>query len=77
MSILTNREYECVTVELGAIQKKFRFPLGDLWKSDNDEVYFALQDIGDRVLDLRVGDSLYFQPIRDDDKTKAILIRIK
>lgn len=34
------------------------------------EVYFALQDELDLILDLRQGESMYFQPNRDDSKSK-------
>ena len=60
------------------IQDTFTWSLNDLLSEDNDyETAFALQDILDEVLDLRFGDALYFQPNRDNQKTKGIIVRVK
>jgi hypothetical protein len=42
---------------------------------DTPEFIYALHDIGDKVLDLKVGDHLFFQPNRDIPETFAIIIR--
>ncbi len=46
-------------------------------KEDPDELYNALAEIIDEVLDLKQGESMYFQPNRDDNKSKGIITRIK
>ena len=57
----------------------------DCWKitlqeildpTDDREVVYALQEIIDDILDLPAGDSMYFQPNRDDDGTKGIIRRM-
>jgi hypothetical protein len=47
--------------------------------SNNDnlpEYEYAMKDIADMVLDLRVHESIYFQPNRDDKASKGIIYRM-
>jgi hypothetical protein len=37
----------------------------------------AIEDIFDEVLDLRLGESMYFQPDRDNESSKGIIARTK
>lgn len=41
------------------------------------EYIYALQDIADEVLDLKTGESMVFQPNRDDPNSKGIILRIE
>jgi hypothetical protein len=59
-------------------QENERFHISYMLQPDNEdtpEYIYALQDIGDKVLDLKVGDHLFFQPNRDIPETFAIIIR--
>jgi hypothetical protein len=40
------------------------------------EYTYAIQEIEKDVMALRVGESMYFQPCRDDKTSKAIILRI-
>lgn len=40
------------------------------------ELFYAIQDIIDEVLDLKVEESMYFQPNRDDKNSKGIIRRV-
>lgn len=43
---------------------------------ENDYEYiYALYDVIDEILDLKNGESLYFQPIRDNKDSKGIITR--
>ena len=44
---------------------------------DDVEVYYALQDIFDKVLDLAKCESMYFQPNRDNKDSKGIITRVR
>lgn len=47
--------------------------------SNNDNLYeweYSMKDIADTVLDLKLGESMYFQPNRDDKTSKGIIFRI-
>lgn len=74
----SKRKYQIATIEAYEFQEKQSLTIYDLCSKDDDsdtEVKYALQDIGDKVLDMKIGDSLYFQPNRDDKKTKGIILR--
>ena len=40
------------------------------------EYVYALMEHEKELLSLQVGQSMYFQPVRDDNTTKAIVIRV-
>lgn len=43
----------------------------------NYEYFYAMHDIVDKILDLKAGESMYFQPNRDDKTSKGIITRTK
>ena len=44
----------------------------------NDYEYiYALRDIINEVLDLKIGESMYFQPNRDNADSKGIILRVE
>lgn len=84
---LSNREYLFIMVEQGD-KVEVVITLDDLLQVDEDkndyEYIYAIQDDIDYVLDLHVGQSIYFSPDRNYsvsgvkvDEPKGILIRIK
>ena len=77
----SKRSFRIVATDGGktnSIGEPFSWSLDELLSEDNDfEVVYALQDIIDVILDLQLGDAMYFQPNRDDSKSKAIIVRIK
>lgn len=79
MTLNSKRRYKIAIQEGDAIYKD-EFPVTRLSISirgdDDAEYIYALQDRMDEVLDLRRGESMYFQPIRDNNSTKGIIVRI-
>lgn len=80
ITINSTRKYELAIVEPGSqsilcyveMLKAIAVP-----DPDNDtEVNCALNDILDKVLDLRIGQAMYFQPNRDNKEAKGIIMRI-
>jgi hypothetical protein len=53
--------------------------ISELLDPDNNlETVYALQELGlDDVLDMKVGESMYFRPNRDNIHSKAIIFRMK
>lgn len=78
--MFSNREYKiivCSSVNVAeasvSIDSLLHVP------SNNDNLFeweYALKDIADTVLDLKLGESMYFQPNRDDKTSKGIIFRI-
>jgi hypothetical protein len=77
MKINSGREYQIVYMEYGTegIQPVFNMTLNEILSSDF-ELCYALSEMLDKVLDLAVYQSIYFQPHRDVGQSKAILLRI-
>ena len=46
-------------------------------EDEETEMDYAIQDRMDELLDMRKGDSIFFQFHRDDDSQKGIVIRTK
>jgi len=46
-------------------------------EDEETEMDYAIQDRMDELLDMREGDSIFFQFHRDEDSQKGIVIRIK
>ena len=44
--------------------------------SSVDEYFFAMQECIDSILDLKLNESMYFRPNRDDKNSKGIIMRI-
>jgi len=78
----SKRKYEVTIVENGIMNVKGIKIDAILTSDDNDpddegyEFEYALQEIIDEVLDLEQGDSLYFQPNRDGNDSKGIILRV-
>jgi hypothetical protein len=79
MAFLSKRRYKFTYVHDGAFYTD-EFTLEYLFSKDRDdteEMLFALQDVGDQVLDLKQYESMYVSAIRDNaEATKGILVRI-
>ena len=58
---------------------EIEFNLYDLLKVNeySSEVFYSVQDKTDEILDLKNGESLYFQANRDNENDKGIILRIK
>jgi len=41
------------------------------------ETIYSMQEIIDEILDLKIKESIYFQPNRDDSKSKGIITRMR
>ena len=52
------------------------YDLEDLSNDDGSEILYALQEIIDEILDLKRGESMYFQPNRDNKESKGVIVRI-
>ena len=80
MSALSNREYKVIAVE-SAESYEVELTFNDILNLDDPddtlELIYAIQEVGDKVLDLKVNESMYFQPYRDMKESKGIIIRIK
>lgn len=46
-------------------------------KDNLPEWIYAMQDISDNILDLKLGESMLFQPSRDDKTSKGIIYRCR
>lgn len=83
MSAISNRIFQIVIVEPGTkgyVFTKEHITFDQLFHNKDKnpfEFIFALQEIADAVLDLKENESMYFQPNRDNNQTKGILLRIK
>ncbi len=74
----SKRTYELIMVEGGGEFNIIRNISIDkiLFPSEYDwEYIYALNDLTDKILDLKDGSSLYFQPNRDNYNTKGIILR--
>lgn len=49
----------------------------ELHQNNCSELFYSLDEVIDQVLDLKVGDSMYFQPNRDIPTTKGIIVRTR
>ncbi len=82
METNSKRKYEVTIVENGIMTVKGVKVGAILTNNDNDpddegyEFEYALQGIVDDVLDLEQGDSMYFQPNRDNGDSKGIILRV-
>lgn len=75
MNLNSKREYRVLLVENGNDTSIYQ-SLKNILADDGAEVNYAMQEIIDSILDLKVGESLYFQPNRDDRNSKAIIFRL-
>jgi len=78
----SNRYYTILMVENNGASRHSDFHISELLSTDKPdanqyEFVYAMQEHTDAILDLRKGDSMYFQPNRDDKDSKGIILRDK
>lgn len=75
----TVREFDIVYHLGGLAIHNTNIKLTDLPEllNDGSELVYAFNEILDAVLDLKTGESIYFQPNRDDKNSKGIIVRVK
>lgn len=78
--LISKRKFKAVIFEGGSFET-VTVKLSDLTKEDDGqgteyEYIYALQEEGDKLLDLKVGEAMYFQPNRDNDLAKGIIYRV-
>ena len=72
----SKRRYQVVTLDSCGVGQ-MAIDLGNLNQNREDyEFVYALADRIDDVLDLKPGESMYFQPNRDDCSSKGIIKRV-
>ncbi len=76
METNSKREYELSIAECGQTTVS-RCRIDAVLEDDGFEYQYAMQYIIDDVLDLKLNESMYFQPNRDDKSSKGIILRIK
>ena len=75
---ISKRKYIAIGNEAEQIFE-IEFDFYELVKIDENgsEVFYALQEKTDEILDLKNGESLFFQANRDSVKDKGIILRIQ
>ena len=75
---ISMRKYVAIGNE-GAQIFEIEFNFYELLKEDENatEVFYAMQGKTDEILDLKNGESLYFQANRDNENDKGIILRIQ
>lgn len=75
--IRSNREFT-ITTSINGVNEQFDSTFCCLIEDRNNdsETIYSLQDIIDKIMDLKVKEYLFFQPNRDDDNSKGIITRI-
>ena len=73
----SKRQYVIQTSTGRTVTEFLQPSINEIINNTEDEVYFALQDEIDLVLDLRKEESMYFQPNRDNNNSKGIITRVK
>lgn len=76
---LSNRKY-FITIAGRGYTLEAEMDLADLFQNGRDntpEYVYAIQDIVDDVLDLKVEEHIKFKPSRDEDLSVGIIWRIK
>lgn len=76
MGINSKRKYTVSTHENGVVCSDI-LRLAHIMSDDNSEVIYAMQDIMDDILDLKVDKHLTFQPNRDNDQSIGLIVRIQ
>lgn len=72
----SSRKYQIAVLEVGIHGLSLsEMSLSQILESDY-EVCYCLHEMIDEMLDLKIGQSVYFQPVRDIDTSKAIIVRI-
>ena len=77
----TSRRYQAVICQSGAISKVELTAMELLLEQQEagveHEFIYALRQRMDDVLDIKLHESIYFQPSRDDINTMGILLRVQ
>ena len=75
---ISKRKYIAIGNEGNQIFE-IEFNFYELLKEDENttEVFYAMQGKTDEILDLKNGESLYFQANRDNETDKGIILRIQ
>lgn len=77
----SRRKYYVAMIDDTDEVDQFWFDLDKIYELDPEESHYefryALNDIIDDVLDLKNGESMYFQPDRQDINSKGIIKRIQ
>ena len=75
MEINSNRKFKVQISSL--IVEDFTIDLDEIINNpDALEVIYAMNEILDKILDLKLNESMYFQPNRDNNKSKGIITRL-
>lgn len=73
----SKRTYKVVSTE-NNLNQMDAITLTDLLLSNDDsELFYAMTEVIDEILDLNIGESLYFQPNRDRKNSEGLILRIK
>lgn len=83
MGINSSRTYKGISVNVHEVTE-IKFTINDFIASEkhinfeygDTEFMYALQDDADRVLDLRVGESIFVNTNRDNPDFKGVVIRL-
>lgn len=77
INVSSKRIYSVETSTNGVIEN-FRIDFSEIIEKNSiTEVVYAIQDIFDDVMDLKVKEAMYFQPNRDDSRSKGIITRMR
>jgi hypothetical protein len=78
---IANIKYEIIVTQDG-ITENHVYWFEKLFLNKNEEgcdweFVYALHEVAEKVIKLDVNESMYFQPNRDNNKSKGIIVRIK
>ena len=78
--IITSIQYNIVVTE-GGITNIHTYSFEKLFLNKTEEGHdwefvYALHELAEHVIKLEVDESMYFQPNRDNNKSKGIIVRI-
>jgi hypothetical protein len=76
---IANIKYEIIVTEEGFTNNhRYTFEklfLNNIAEGSDWEFVYALHELAESVIKLDVNESMYFQPNRDNDKSKGIIVR--
>jgi spore coat polysaccharide biosynthesis protein SpsF (cytidylyltransferase family) len=72
---MSQREYKVAILDAGDMVIQHENLKTILDPKNDFEYIYAIQEEIDKLLDLKVGESMYIQPIRDNNDTKGIILR--
>ena len=77
MEINSKRQYKIAMIENETATIIEKTTIENILTDDGFEYQYALQGEIDEILDLKLGESMYFQANRDDKNSKGVILRIK